>query len=121
MIKAPRSRSTVDDSKFDERLPDEDNKSDSDLGLSIDAIADRLEYAVHRTGLTPRLKILMAALRRAMDFGDVKFKAPAKRPTNLLRFLAENGPLHVFPSAEREPAFALPTPMPTFARPRPRR
>jgi hypothetical protein len=120
MIKATRSGSTVDDSKFDERLPDLDNQSDSDLGFSIDAICDRLEYAVHRTGLTPRLKILMAALRRAMDFGDVKFTVPGKRPVNLLRFMAEGGPLKVYKPANHEPTYTLPTPAPTFSVPRPR-
>ena len=76
--------------------------------------------ANHPHGVVDGL-VLMAALRRAMDVGDVKFKMPAKRPTNLLRFLAENGPLQVFPSADQEPTFALPMPMPTFTRPRPRR
>lgn len=116
--KTPRSNPIVDDSKFDERLPDLDNESASDIALSIDFITDRLEYAVHRSGLTPRLKILMAALRRAMDFGDVKFKAPANRPMNLLHFLAEKGPLRVFPPKDREPTFTLPTPVPAFVRSR---
>lgn len=121
MAQAPRPpRNSAGDSKFDVRLPDLDNQSQSDIALSIDAISDRLEYAVHRTGLTPRLKILMAALRRAMDFGDVKFKAPVKRPANLVRFLADDGPLRVFAPVKPEPTYALPTPMPGFTRPRPR-
>lgn len=116
MINKARANSTVDNSKFDVRLPDLDNSSESDVALSIDFITDRLEYAVHRAGLTPRLKILMAALRRALDFGDVKFKTPANRPTNLLRFLADRGPLKVFSPKDREPTFTPPMPMPVFIR-----
>jgi hypothetical protein len=68
---------------------------------------------VHRTGLTPRLKILMAALRRMRDIGDVKFKLPS----NLLHFGAE-GALQVFPAKSYEPAWVPPAPVPSFARPR---
>ncbi len=106
----------VDDSRWDETVPTEDNESKSDIALATDAISDKLEYAVHRSGLTPRLKILMAALRHMRDFGDVKFKTPA----NLLRFLQGDG-LQVFPASDMEPAYAPPMPMPSFARPRQRR
>lgn len=114
------ARNAAVDPRFDMRPPDLDNQSQSDVALSIDAITDKLEYAVHRTGLTPRLKILMAALRRALDFGDVKFKTPTKRPANLLLFLANDGPLQIFAPTTPDPTYILPTPTPSFIRPRPR-
>lgn len=88
-----------------------------DIALAGDAISDKLEYAVHRAGLTPRLKVLMAALRRLAEFGEVKFGSSASHPRPLLHFLNEGRGLAVYPSRE-EPAYSLPNPLPSFARPR---
>jgi hypothetical protein len=55
----PSKRNSLD---YDGMIPGEDNRTDSDLGQMTDAISDRLEYALPRTGLTPSLKLMMARL-----------------------------------------------------------
>ena len=73
-----------------------------------DAIADRLEYALPRTGLTPRLKMMMAALRHARDVGPVHFPRPCEK---LLRFLSAGSPLVVC-----VPERPIPVPVPPMPR-----
>src|SRR5262245_7672137 len=79
--------------EYDGMIPGEDNRTDSDIAQMTDAIDDRLEYALPRTGLTPRLKMMMAALRHAKDIGPTRFPRPGD---NLLRFMAAGSPLAVY-------------------------
>lgn len=93
---------------FDGIMPGEDNRTDQDLAQMSDAIADRLEYALPRTGLTPRLKLMMARLRHARDVGPTPFQHPGDA---LLRFLSAGSPLAV-----HVPQRPIPVPVPPMPR-----
>lgn len=93
---------------YDGIMPGEDNRTDCDLAEMTDAITDRLAYALPRTGLTPRLKMMMAALRHARDVGPVPFPHPCEK---LLRFLAAGSPLAVY-----VPERPIPVPVPPMPR-----
>lgn len=94
---------------YDGIMPGEDNRTDSDLSEMTDAISDRLEYALPRSGLTPRVRMMMAALRHARDLGPVlHFPKPGEK---LLRFLAAGSPLAVY-----VPERPIPVPVPPMPR-----
>ncbi|MGY3581512.1 hypothetical protein ACVIGB_000417 [Bradyrhizobium sp. USDA 4341] len=102
---APSPRTSPD---FDGMIPGEDNRTESDLEQMTDAISDRLEYALPRTGLTPQLKLMMARLRHARDVGPTPFQRPGDQ---LLRFLAAGAPLAV-----HVPQRPIPVPVPPMPR-----
>jgi hypothetical protein len=101
----PSKRNSLD---YDGMIPGEDNRTDSDLGQMTDAISDRLEYALPRTGLTPSLKLMMARLRHARDVGPTPFPRPGE---NLLRFLSAGAPLGI-----HVPERPIPVPVPPMPR-----
>jgi hypothetical protein len=106
-LKHPVS-STRKTPEYDGMIPGEDNRTDSDLDQMTDAISDRLEYALPRTGLTPRLKVMMARLRHVRDVGPTAFPRPGN---NLLRFLSAGAPLAIY-----VPERPIPVPVPPMPR-----